>query len=157
MSITYNKQITNLEFSNELGEKNLKEIERQIQQLLQQQDFIKNMKINNSINLKILKQKKFQEDIDIKFLPFLPKEVNNIIRNKCIDFNYESINDIYDKMCKDMLLGMSYFTYQAFLYDNIGDSLLHDFEFDDDINISEKYKLWKNILPQIYFFVIDPF
>ena len=82
MSITYNKQITDLEFSNELGEKNLNEIELQIQELLKQQIFIKNMKTNNSITLKLLKQKKFQEDIDIKFLPFLPKEVNNIIRNK---------------------------------------------------------------------------
>ena len=154
MSITYNKQITDLEFSNELGEKNLNEIELQIQELLKQQIFIKNMKTNNSITLKLLKQKKFQEDIDIKFLPFLPKEVNNIIRNKCIDFNYESMNDIYEKMCKDMLLGMSYFTYQAFLYDNIGDNLLNnegDFVFDDDINISEKYKLWKNITPKLQF------
>ena len=151
MSITYNKQITDLEFSNELGEKNLNEIELQIQELLKQQIFIKNMKTNNSITLKLLKQKKFQEDIDIKFLPFLPKEVNNIIRNKCIDFNYESMNDIYEKMCKDMLLGMSYFTYQAFLYDNIGDNLLHDFEFDNDINISEKYKLWVNITPKLQF------
>mgnify|MGYP001265452613 CR=1 FL=1 len=154
MSITYNKQITDLEFSNELGEKNLNEIELQIQQLLQQQDFIKNMKKNNSINLKILKQKKLQEDIDIKFLPFLPKEVNNIIRNKCIDFNYESMNDIYDKMCKDMLCGMSYYTYQAFLIDNIGDYLLNnigDFEFDTDINISQKYKLWINITTKLQF------
>jgi len=155
MSITYNKQITDLEFSNELGEKNLNEIELQIQQLLQQQIFIKNMKTNNSITLKFLKQKKFQEDIDIKFLPFLPKEVNNIIRNKCIDFNYESMNNIYEKMCKDMLLGMSYFTYQAFLYDNIGDTLLNnigDFEFDTDINVSEKYKLWINITEKLQFY-----
>ena len=58
MSVAYNKEISNLEFSLELGEKNSSDIEKRIQELIKTKNYILEMKQNNTLSLSILNKKK---------------------------------------------------------------------------------------------------
>jgi len=127
MSIAYNQEISNLEFSNELGDKNLEQIKQQIQELYKQQKYIEEMKINNKLSLSILYQKQKQENIDIKFLPFLPKEVNNLIRNKLSISKYEVLDNIYENMIKDWIYMDCYEDTIQFLNAQLGDQIAQDY------------------------------
>jgi len=126
MSITYNKEISNLEFSLELGEKNTIELEKRIEELIKTKNFILELKQNNILSLSILRKKKLQEDINIKFLPFLPKEVNELIRSKMNIFKYDELGEMYKNMIMDYLVLEQYRIGLRNLGENIGDGILEE-------------------------------
>ena len=130
MSLTYNKEISNLEFSLELGEKNSSDIEKRIQELIKTKNYILEMKQNNTLSLSILNKKKLQENIDIKFLPFLPKEVNSLIREKIKNSMYDGLSVVYENMIKDILVLEQYKCGMKFLNANMGDEFI--FQKDTD-------------------------
>jgi len=128
MSIIYNQEISNLEFANELGNKNIETIEQQLQELYKQKKFIEEMKINNKLSLSVLYTKQKQENINIKFLPFLPKEVNELIRSKMNIFKYDELGEIYKNMIMDYLVLEQYRYGLHHLGENIGDGILEEKE-----------------------------
>ena len=128
MSISYNKEISNLEFSLELGEKNNIELEKKIQELIKTKNFILELKQNNILSLSILRKKKLQEDINIKFLPFLPKEVNELIRSKMNIFKYDELGEMYKNMIMDYIVLEQYRIGFYNLGENIGDAILYEKE-----------------------------
>jgi len=128
MSVAYNKEISNLEFSLELGEKNSSDIEKRIQELINTKNYILEMKQNNTLSLSILNKKKLQENIDIKFLPFLPKEVNSLIRSKMNIFKYDELGEMYKNMIMDYLVLEQYRVGLKHLGENIGDAILEEKE-----------------------------
>ncbi len=128
MSITYTKEISNLEFSLELGEKNNIELEKRIEELIKTKNYILELKKNNTLSLSILRKKKLQEDINIKFLPFLPKEVNELIRSKMNIFKYDELGEMYKNMIMDYLVIEQYRYGLHKLGENIGDAILEEKE-----------------------------
>ena len=128
MSIIYNQQISNLEFSLELGDKNLIDIQKKIEELIKTKSFILEMKENNKLSLSVLRKKKLQEDINIKFLPFLPKEVNENIRSKMNIFKYEELGNIYKNMILDYIVLEQYRRGTYHLKENVGSSIIEEKE-----------------------------
>ena len=128
MSITYTKEISNLEFSLELGEKNNIELEKRIEELIKTKNYILELKKNNTLSLSILRKKKLQEDINIKFLPFLPKEVNELIRSKMNILKYDELGEIYKNMIMDYLVIEQYRYGLKQLGENIGNAILEEKE-----------------------------
>ena len=128
MSVAYNKEISNLEFSLELGEKNSSDIEKRIQELINTKNYILEMKQNNTLSLSILNKKKLQENIDIKFLPFLPKEVNSLIRSKMNIFKYDELGEMYKNMIMDYIVLEQYKMGLKHLEENIGYTILEEKE-----------------------------
>jgi len=127
MSICYNQEISNLEFANELGETNMEEIEKQLKQLMAQKKYILDMKQTNKLSLSVLYQKRQQENINIKFLPFLPKEVNSLIRDKLDICKYETLDNIYENMIKDWIHYECYEDKMKFIGSQIGDQISKDY------------------------------
>lgn len=142
MSITYNKEISNLEFSLELGEKNAIELEKRIEELIKTKNFILELKQNNTLSLSILRKKKLQEDINIKFLPFLPKEVNEKIRSKMNIFKYDELGEMYKNMIMDYLVLEQYRIGLRNLGENIGDGILEEIK---NSNFTFKTN-WRNMM-----------
>ena len=143
MSIIYKQEISNLEFANELGNKNIDEIQKQIKQLIAQKKYIFDMKINNKLSLSVLYTKQKQENINIKFLPFLPKEVNELIRNKLHMCKYETLDNIYENMIKDYIYHECYNDKMKFIRSQIGDQISKHYNRGLDRNATWRMQ-WVN-------------
>jgi hypothetical protein len=103
MSISFDNQIqeTQLALSNQAEEMELRRVE--LKNLNNRILDLENMKINHNLLLSALNKKKLQESIDIKFLPFLPKEINNYIRTKIHSSKYDMLNEFYFKMITNVI------------------------------------------------------
>jgi len=103
MSISFDNQIqeTQLALSNQEEEMELRRVE--LKNLNNRILDLENMKINHNLLLSALNKKKLQESIDIKFLPFLPKEINNYIRTKIHSSKYDMLNEFYFKMITNVM------------------------------------------------------
>ena len=103
MSISFDNQIqeTQLALSNQEEEMELRRVElTNLNNIILE---LENMKINHNLLLSALNKKKLQESIDIKFLPFLPKEINNYIRTKIHSSKYDMLNEFYFKMITNVM------------------------------------------------------
>ena len=97
---------------------------------------------NNTLSLSILRKKKLQEDINIKFLPFLPKEVNEKIRSKMNIFKYDELGEMYKNMIMDYIVLEQYRIGLRNLGENIGDGILEEKE---NSNFTFKTN-WRNMM-----------
>lgn len=133
MSISYNGEISNCLFINDIGDKNLEDINNKIKQLMAVKTSLITININNNIYLKVLNKRKLEENVDIKFLPFLPKEVNALIRKKININMYEELYNYYSKLIISQL-----HKYQHKRLENITKRIIDMFDNGDFTN--EKFR-----------------